>query len=199
MSGSALSPNTSSIIVGFILLVSACLSTSLIERAGRRSLLLIACAGMCMCNCAVGVFCYLQYLQYDVPSFGWIPIAALSIFMTMYGLGMSNGPILVTSEIFSRDVTSVGTAIGFIVCWSASFLVGKGFADLIALLGVHGCFFLLAGSCACTFIFCYILLPETKGRTREDIVNELNSDARKKNKKNVTHIIGTDTVDAAHV
>ena len=152
-----------------------------------------------MCNCAIGAFCYLQYLQCDVSSFGWIPIAALSIFMTVYGLGMGSGPVVVTSEIFSRDVTSVGAAVGFIMSWFSSFLIGKGFADLIALLGMHGCFFLLAGSCACTFIFCYLLLPKTKGRTREDIVNELNGAARKKNKKNVTHIVGTDSVHAVHV
>jgi len=44
------------------------------------------------------------------------------------------------------------------------------------------------------------MVPETKGRTREDIVGELNGGMQyKKNKKNIKHIIGTDSVGAAHV
>ncbi|XP_029170084.1 facilitated trehalose transporter Tret1-like [Nylanderia fulva] len=185
MSGSSLSPNMSSIIVGVIMLLGAFLSTSLIERAGRRSLLLISCAAMCMCHCVIGTFCYLQQLQYDVSVYGWIPIAALSLFVITYALGMGSGPIVIMSEIFSRDVASVAATVGFTMAWISAFVLVKIFADLIALLGMHGCFFLLAISCACSFMFCFVLVPETKGRTREDIVEELNGRGQYKEKKNV--------------
>ncbi|XP_029170085.1 facilitated trehalose transporter Tret1-like [Nylanderia fulva] len=187
MAGSSLSPNMSSVIVGAIMLLGCFLSTSLIERAGRRSLLLISCAAMCMCHCVIGTFCYLQQLQYDVSVYSWIPIAALSFFMITYALGMGSGPIVIMSEIFSRDVASIAATVGFIMSWGSSFVVVKIFADLIALLGMHGCFFLLAISCACSFVFCFVLVPETKGRTREDIVEELNGSKQYKEKKNVKH------------
>lgn len=200
MSGSSLSPNTSSIIVGAILLLGACLSTSLIERMGRRPLILISCIGMFVCHCVIGTYCYLQSLQYDVSAYGWVPVTALSIFMVVYALGMGNAPVIIMSEIFERDITSIASAVGLTVSWSASFVLVKIFADLIALLGMHGCFFLLAICCACTFSFCLVMVPETKGRTREDIVGELNGGMQyKKNKKNIKHIIGTDSVEAAHV
>ncbi|KMQ94447.1 facilitated trehalose transporter tret1-like protein [Lasius niger] len=198
MSGSSLSSNTSSIIVAAILLLGSSLSTSLIERAGRRPLLLISCAAMCVCHCVIGTFCYLQNLQYDVSVYGWIPVTALSIFMIVYALGMGNGPVVIMSEIFSRDVASVAATVGFVMCWGASFVLVKIFADLIALLGMHGCFFLLAISCMCSFLFCFIMVPETKGRTREDIVDELNGGGQYK-KKDVKHIVGTDSVHAVHV
>lgn len=200
MSGSSLSPNTSSIIVGAILLLGACLSTSLIERMGRRPLLLISCTGMCICHSVIGTYCYLQNLQYDVSAYGWIPVTALSTFMIVYALGLGNGPVIIMSEIFNRDITSVASAVGLTICWAASFVIAKIFSDLIALLGMHGCFFLLAICCICTFLFCFVMVPETKGRTREDIVDELNGGTQyKKNKKNIKHIIGMDSAQAAHV
>ncbi|XP_029170101.1 facilitated trehalose transporter Tret1-like [Nylanderia fulva] len=198
MSGSSLSPNMSSIIVQAIMLLGSFLSTSLMERAGRRPLLLISCAAMCMCHFVIGAFCYLQKLQYDVSVYNWIPITVLSIFMIMFALGMGNGPVVIMSEIFSRDVTSVAVTVGSIMCWISSFIVVMTFANLIAVLGIHGCFFFLAGSCACSFVFCFVLVSETKGRTREDIVEELNGSGRYK-EKNVKRVIEADSVDEALV
>ncbi|XP_072757428.1 facilitated trehalose transporter Tret1-like isoform X2 [Anoplolepis gracilipes] len=198
ISDSSLSPNTSSIVVGTILLLGSCLSISLIERMGRRPLLLISCGGMCLCHCAISAFCYLQNLQYDVSVYNWIPVTALSIFMIVYSFGVGCGPYVVMSEIFSRDVTGVTSTVSLTFSWTISFIIMMIFADLIALLGMHGCFFFLATCCACSFVFCFILVPETKGRRREDIVDELNGGVQHKNNKNI-NIIGTDSVHATHV
>ncbi len=111
---------------------------------------------------------------------------------------MGNGPVVVMSEIFSRDVTSLASAIGISVSWISAFIMTKSFTDFITLLGLHGCFFLLATFCVCNFLFCFILLPETKGQLREDIVDELNG-VRCTNKNDIKHIIGSDSVHAAHV
>lgn len=197
VAGSSLSPNASSIIVAAIMLFGTCLSLFLVERAGRRPLLLISCAGTCVCNCVIGAFCYLQDLQYEVSAYSWVPVAALSVFMVVYSLGMAGGPVVVMSEIFSRDVASVGTVVGLSMGWASAFVTVKIFANLIALLGMYGCFFLLAISCACTTVFCFIFLPETKGRTREDIVDQLNG--AQCAKKNVKHVIGMDSGHAVSV
>lgn len=110
---------------------------------------------------------------------------------------MGNGPIVVMTEIFSRDVTSLASIVGLTVSWGSAFIMAKSFTDLVALLGTHGCFFLLATFCACSFLFCFVLLPETKGRLREDIVNELNGEQCTKNKNK--HIIGSDLEHAEYV
>ncbi|XP_018399375.1 PREDICTED: facilitated trehalose transporter Tret1-like [Cyphomyrmex costatus] len=198
MSGSSLSPNMSSIIVAAIQLFGSWLATLLVERAGRRPLILLSCVGMCVCHCTIGTFYYLQNFQYEVSAYSWIPVVALSAFMILFALGMGNGPIVVMSEIFSRDVTSLASAISISVSWASAFVMTKSFTNLIALLGLHGCFFLLATFCVCNFLFCFILLPETKGRLREDIVDELNG-VRCTNKNDIKHIIGSDSVHAAHV
>lgn len=149
-----------------------------------------------MCHCAIGAFFYLQDRQYDVSAFLWVPVAALSTYMVIYSLGMGTIPVVVVSEIFSRDVSSLGITIGMLTCWCGAFIMVKVFSDLVYLLGTYGCFFLLAAVCACNFVFYFAILPETKGRSREDIVDELNGTSKT---KHVKHIIATDSRQATHV
>ncbi|CAD1468864.1 unnamed protein product, partial [Heterotrigona itama] len=174
MSGSSLSPNDSAIIVGMIQVFGSWLSTTLMERAGRRPLFLISCLGMGTCHCVLGVFCYLQTLGYDVSQFSWISIIALSVFMITYGLGMGPGPYVISSEILSRDVSSLVVTLGMFTAWAIAFIVVKLFPTVVDFLGIHGCFFLLGTFCAITFAFIYILVPETKGLPRQVILDRLN-------------------------
>ncbi|KAL2748996.1 facilitated trehalose transporter Tret1-like [Vespula maculifrons] len=174
ISGSSLSPNTAAITVGAIQVIGSYLSTSLMERTGRRPLLLISCMGMCICHYVLGTFCYLQELNYDISVFGWIPVVALSVYVITYCLGMGPGPYVICSEIFEQDIFSLAIAITLLFTWIIAFMVVKFFANLVDLIGMFGCFFILGTSCILTFIFIYVFIPETKGRSREDILNELN-------------------------
>ncbi|KOX72175.1 Facilitated trehalose transporter Tret1 [Melipona quadrifasciata] len=174
MSGSSLSPNGSAIIVGTIQVFGSWLSTTLMERAGRRPLLLISCFGMGTCHCVLGVFCYLQTLGYDVSKFSWISIIALSVFMIAYGLGMGPGPYVISSEILSRDVSSMVVTLGMFTAWAMAFIVVKLFPTVVNLLGIHGCFFLLGIFCGISFAFIFMLIPETKGLPRQVILDRLN-------------------------
>ncbi|XP_076629381.1 facilitated trehalose transporter Tret1 [Colletes latitarsis] len=174
MSGSSLSPNTSTIIVGAIQLFGSYLSTSLMERLGRRPLLLMSSSGMCACHYILGVFCYLQTLNYDTSSFTWIPIVTLSSYMILYSLGLGPGPYVVSSEILSRDVSTLILSLGLFSVWLSAFLIVKFFPSMVALLGMFGCFFLLGTFCAIIFAFVFALIPETKGQPRQLILDRLN-------------------------
>ncbi|XP_012239624.1 facilitated trehalose transporter Tret1 [Bombus impatiens] len=174
ISGSSLSPNSSAIIVGVIQVFGSCLSTTLVERVGRRPLLLTSCLGMGTCHFVLGVFCYLQTLGYDVSQFSWISIVALSVYMITYGLGMGPGPYVISSEILSRDVASSIVTLGMFTAWGMAFVVVKLFPSVLVLLGMHGCFFLFGIFCATTFAFIFILIPETKGQPRQVILDRLN-------------------------
>lgn len=174
ISGSSMSPNMAAITVGAIQVVGSYISTSLMERTGRRPLLLISCIGMCVCHYILGTFCYVQELGYDISSLGWIPVVALSIYVIVYCLGMGPGPYVISSEIFDRDISSLAITVSLVFVWAVAFLVVKFFSSFVVLLGMYGCFFLLGTSCAISFVFVFIMIPETKGRSREDILHELN-------------------------
>lgn len=174
IAGSSLSPNSATIIVGAIQIFGSWLSTVLMERAGRRPLILISCMGMLVCHFILGLFLYLQYKSYDVTSFGWIPLLALSVYAVVYCVGMGPAPFIVAAEVFSPDVASLANTVNMICLFISAFLVMKLFPLLIVILGIYGCFFFLGACCGCTFLFTLFFVPETKGRSIESILDELN-------------------------
>ncbi|CAL7934717.1 unnamed protein product [Xylocopa violacea] len=174
MSGSSLSPDSSAIIIGLIQVFGSCLSTMFMERAGRRPLLLISSSVMAICHCVLGIFCYLQTFRYDVSRFGSISIVALSVYMIAYGLGLGPGPYIICSEILKRDVTNLLTTIAMCFAWCTAFVTVKLFPSIIALLGMHGSFFLLGTFCTTTFVFVFTFVPETKNLPRQVIIDRLN-------------------------
>lgn len=173
IAGSSLSPNISAIIVGVIQMFGSLLSTSLMERLGRRPLLLISCVGMCACHYVLGVYCYMDSLRYDISDFNWIPVVALSVYVVVYNLGMGPGPYVVSSEILSRDVSSPIVMIGLIAAWIAAFLVTKFFSNMVVWLNMYGCFFFLGTVCVFVFVFVFTLIPETKGLPIQMILDRL--------------------------
>lgn len=174
ISGSSLSPNTAAIIVGAIQLFGSYLSTSLMERLGRRPLLLISSLGMCICHYILGGFCYTQTLKYDVSNLAWIPVVALSFYMIVYSLGVGPAPYVVSSEVLSRDISSLVLTFGLFFVWVTAFAVIKLFPTIISLVDIHGCFFIFGTMCMAIFVFVLVLIPETKGQPRQLILDRLN-------------------------
>lgn len=160
-------------IIGGFQIVGAYVSTTLMDRAGRRFLTLISCIGMAISHCLVGLFFYLQENNHDVSSISWLPVIALSTYIVTYCSGVGPVPFVVTSEIFRLNVSSFATTLCFIFYWGITFASIQTFDKAMLFLGASGCFFMLASFCLATLVFAYFMLPETKGREREDIVNEL--------------------------
>jgi MFS family permease len=96
-------------------------------------------------------------------------IAAISA-MASYSLGFGPLPWVLISELIpSRARATVG-GIAVFLTWGLSFIVTKSFAPLKeAMGGAYGCFWLFAVFSIFTLIYIVTLLPETKGRTLEEI------------------------------
>lgn len=188
IAGSSLSPNAATIVIGVIQVCCCFLSSSLMERAGRKLLILISCVGMCICHFILGLFCYLQIQGYDVAQYGWIPVVALSGYVISYSIGIGTAPFVVASEIFSRDISTMANSLSLIFPWMLGFMGLKFFPNLIAFLGIDGCFFLMAGLCAYLFFFTFFFVPETKGRTLESILDELNGTSNVVDNKQYTDV-----------
>ncbi|XP_015117837.1 facilitated trehalose transporter Tret1 [Diachasma alloeum] len=183
---SSLKPNTAAIIIGIGQIVGSCLSTMTMERAGRRSLIFISCAGMATCYCTISGFLFFKEYDFSVSSFGWIPVVALSCWAILYCVGMSPAPLVVASEVFSPDISSFANSVSMVFMWICGFLIMKYFPIMKELVGLHVCFILLASFCMATFAFTYFLIPETKGRNIESIIDELN-DCSRGSKQNGRH------------
>lgn len=115
--GSSLSPTISAIIVGLIQLVGTYVSTVLVERAGRKLLLLISGVGVVVSQLAMGAHTYLKSSGYDTSGFDWLPVAAFSFMLFIASLGLLTLPFLVIFEILPVKIRSKAGMILMSMLW----------------------------------------------------------------------------------
>jgi predicted MFS family arabinose efflux permease len=88
---------------------------------------------------------------------------------------MSLAPVtwVVISEIFPNRIRGAAVSVAVAALWTACFILTFTFPVLKDSLGVDGTFWLYAGICALGYVFIHFMLPETKGKTLEEIEKEL--------------------------
>jgi sugar porter (SP) family MFS transporter len=156
--------------VGVVLVVGTILAIMVIDRIGRRSMLLIAFAGM-------GASLALMGLAYLLPSLkgvvGWLAIACVAVYIAFFSFGLGAVIWVVVSEIYPLIVRGSGMAMATMGHWIANFVVSLTYLSLIQAIGETFTLWLYALMCVGAFVFCYFLVPETKGRSLEEIEEEL--------------------------
>lgn len=108
--GTKMDPNLSSIVVGVVLLVSVTISAFLIDRLGRRILLIISDGGMAIGLFGLGLFFYLKEENVDgiADSLGWLPLASLMMFVASFNFGYGPVPWLYCGELLPAHVKGDG-------------------------------------------------------------------------------------------
>ena len=96
----------STIIVGVIQVVAVFLSTLIVDRLGRRILLLVSCLSMFITTFVLGIYFYLQHDGTDVSNIGWLPLLCICTFIFLFSLGFGPIPWMMMGEIFSSTVKS---------------------------------------------------------------------------------------------
>jgi MFS family permease len=96
-------------------------------------------------------------------------VLALVVFIASFAFSM--GPIVWTliSEIYPNRVRGRAISVATAVNWLAAFLVAQFFLSIVDAFGESTTFFIFSGLCVVTFVFVWYLIPETKGRSLEEI------------------------------
>ncbi|HEY1790190.1 MAG TPA: sugar porter family MFS transporter [Verrucomicrobiae bacterium] len=138
----------------------------LVDRTGRRPLMLFGSAGLAVIYTAIAL-CYHAHVQ-------GLPVLLL-VLAAIACYSMSLAPVVwvVISEIFPNRIRGAAMAISVAALWLACFLLTFSFPTLNAELGAAGTFALYAVICVLGFIFVAFALPETKNKTLEEIEREL--------------------------
>lgn len=100
----SLTPNECSMIVAFIQIVGAYLSTILVDKTGRKILLTVSSFGTGVGLTVMGLFTYLVKTGYDLSDFGWIPLTSLSFVILIASTGLLTVPFVVLAEILPQKV-----------------------------------------------------------------------------------------------
>jgi MFS transporter, SP family, xylose:H+ symportor len=151
---------------GSVNLVFTFVAFGVVDRGGRRPLMLFGSAALALIYVALG-FCYFSGIK-GLPML-LLVLAAIGCY------AMSLAPVtwVVISEIFPNRIRGAAMAIAVSSLWIACFLLTYTFPMLNAKLGSAGTFWLYAGICVAGFLFIKFKLPETKGKTLEQIEREL--------------------------
>jgi sugar porter (SP) family MFS transporter len=151
---------------GSVNLVFTFVALGVVDRAGRRPLMLFGSAALAVIYLAMG-FCYHGGVK-GLPML-LLVLAAIGCY------AMSLAPVtwVVISEIFPNRIRGAAMAVAVSSLWIACFLLTYTFPILNAKLGSAGTFWLYAAICVVGFVFIKFKLPETKGKTLEQIERDL--------------------------
>ncbi|XP_063241813.1 facilitated trehalose transporter Tret1-like [Bacillus rossius redtenbacheri] len=176
-SGSGLSPVVSSIIVGCLQCLGTFLTAALVDRAGRKILLVISNVGLSACLIVLSFHSYFKFRGYDVSSYGWVPIVCLCCYVVFIGLGIGTIPYIIMNEIFSPELRGKALTICLMVLWVLAFLVARYFIPVSDVFGLDVCYGFFALCCVAGAFFSHFVVPETKNRSLDSILKELSGNA----------------------
>ena len=167
--------NTSSSIaqtvsVGVTNVIFTIIAVLLLDRVGRRTLLLIGTVGLTLSLALLGVYFSFPALQHHA---GYVALIGLLVYIAAFAIGL--GPVfwLMISEIFPSGVRSKAMSASTMANWAANFVVAGSFLTLNTLITRQGTFFLYTAIGVAAFLFFLFRVPETKGRSLEEIQQDL--------------------------
>ena len=151
-----------SVLVGITNFISTIVALWLIDKVGRRPLLLFGPAGMGVALVLAGIFLTAEH----VPAAA--KVAIILAYIVSFAIGVGGTVWVVISEIFPTKIRGRAVSLAVVSVWTACFAVAQTFPYLIETFGQRS-FWIYAVMCAVMCLFVFFVLPETKGESLEQI------------------------------
>lgn len=155
-----------SVIIGVINFIFTFIAIVFIDRIGRKKLLLYGSALLCLDALALA-WCFYT----GAP--GYYTLIFVLGFIAVYAATLGPVTWVILSEIFPNRIRSNSMALATLVLWIANFITTASFPILKSHFGLHITFAIHAGICLLYFIFIRLRIPETKGKSLEEIELQL--------------------------
>lgn len=105
--GTDIAPNMAAIVIGVIQVGGAYFSTVMVDRAGRKFLMVFSALGTACGLVSLGVHAHLKELGVDMSAWGWLPVASFSLAIFVASAGMLSLPFLIVAEIMPEKVNRI--------------------------------------------------------------------------------------------
>lgn len=168
----SISPAVCSVLVGSVQVTATLCSAFLIERTGRKFLLFISISVMAICMLLLSGYFHFQR-THDVSQYEWIPVLSCAVFIIVFSIGFGPIPWVMTGELFTNNVKSAASSAAAICNWFFAFLVINCFQYMADALGMSSSFGVFGIIGLAGTVFVAALVPETKGKTIEQVQIEL--------------------------
>jgi sugar porter (SP) family MFS transporter len=152
--------------IGVVNVAMTILAMFLVDRAGRRPLLLVGIAGMII---TLGVLGLSFRISNPSGQLAWIAVICLMGYVASFAISL--GPIfwLLIAEIYPLKIRGLAEGTAATFNWASNLIVSLTFLTLVEKLGASSTFLLYAFASVASWLFAYYFVPETKGRTLEQI------------------------------
>ncbi|KAK9378023.1 general substrate transporter [Kockiozyma suomiensis] len=171
-------------VVGVVMFLATIPAVLYIDNLGRKPVLICGAIGMAICHFVIaGISASFDGSWDQHSAAGWVAVVFVWIFVVHFGYSWGPGAWVVIAEIFPLGVRAKGISIGASSNWLNNFAVGMATSDMLASMkyGTY-VFFGLITSIGAAYI--YFLVPETKGRTLEEM-DELFNDTTGQGQKDL--------------
>ncbi|XP_044174407.1 solute carrier family 2, facilitated glucose transporter member 8-like [Acropora millepora] len=178
-----------SISVGLIQFIGTALACLLMDRAGRRILLWTMALGMCVTLAGLGFYFEIYipaktdntlssdtvsllgsiHRSVEASEISWLSILCLVLFNLAYAVAWGPIPWLVMSEIFPLKARGPASSLATLSSSLFAFVAIKTYNSLVSGLTIQGTFWFYSGFSLLGFVFVFFVVPETKGKTLEEI------------------------------
>ena len=163
------------VATGLINLGATVLSLPLVDRLGRRKLMLLGAGGLTVCYALIAG-------AYMLGVTGWPVLILVLAAIAVYALTLAPVTWVLLAEIFPNRIRGLAMSVATLALWIACFILTYTFPVLNAGLGAAGSFMLYGVICAAGFVFVMRRVPETKGLSLEQLEEQLTAQSLTKRK-----------------
>lgn len=165
--GVTMNPAIATIITGVVQVLSTLSTAALVDRFGRVFLLKLSFILMIIGLMGFGVFFFIK--SFDVMRFDWLPLPSLCVFVIGFSSGVGPVPFVLLGELFSNDAKKVIAPFAQTLVFLLSMMIGLVYPALASSIGTGLTFLLFAGFCFLGLMFTIFVIPETKGKSLDEI------------------------------
>jgi sugar porter (SP) family MFS transporter len=154
--------------LGLINVVMTIVAMLMLDRLGRRPLLLGSLLGMAVSMAILGLGFRIAPSS-DDSRLAFLSVTCLMVYVGAFAVGL--GPVfwLLIAEIFPMRARGVAMSVATAANWAANLLISSTFLTLMQALGPASVFWLFSGIALAAWLLVYRLVPETRGRSLEEI------------------------------
>lgn len=171
--GTTLDPTTATIAVGLSQVAASATSALLVDKLGRRFLLLLSNIVMALSLAVMVVYSSYREQGVDMERHSWIPVVALCVFIAVFRVGLGPIPWFMMAELLPSEIKKWASSAVVCYTWCLTFLVTKIFVSVVDHLGFSNTYLIMCTLCVVGVFFEFFCVPETKNRSSEEIRSAL--------------------------
>lgn len=166
----SISGNVTAILVGIIKVITYFFVASIVEKSGRKFLMLVSALSCSLFLFVIGLYIFLK--ERDLGSYqnySWVCVASILLFICSYSIGLGPVPSASLSELFATNVRAIGCSATSFIGQICNGILSAAFPIMTTYLGTSVCIWIFSVNCLLGAAFVFFLMPETKGKSMSEI------------------------------